>query len=422
MLLRAADFRAHLLPIALGQAAGLLCGLAGVRLSSHWVAPADYGQYGLFITLAPLGAWVTHAGLVKGVTRHWATTPDRGAFARATLASAARKLPWLLLGCLATAWIFARDTWGITFLWLFLASAGLAALALGQAALQAARRNWADCGVAATGSLLRTFVPLGIYVGTGLGAGALEAGFAVFALGAAALGAWAWRDVWRATPAARGMELPAVYDGSLFVALALLGWAMQGLVRWLVALFHGVTEAGYLTLAGSLSLAVVVIGHAFVVQFFQPGLFTAPVETPEDRRRLAARVDRVAWGFAAAMGGGVLVLHAAAPGLLGWLIADRFAPATVWIAPAGCWLIALLLGSHYHTLLLAGGREAACARHDALVAGLLAGCAIASAATSVEAMRWALLMTPLVPLTAGRAIARAALFKAAAGDARAPAR
>jgi len=421
MLLRAADFRAHLLPITLGQAAGLLCGLAGVKLSSHWVAPADYGQYGLFITLAPLGAWVTHAGLVKGVTRHWATAPDRAGFARATLASAGRKLVWLLAACVAAAWIFARATWALTALWLFLAASGLVALALGQAALQAARRNWADCGVAASGSLLRTFVPLGLYVGTGLGAGALEAGFAVFALGAAALAAWAWRDVWAASPT-RGADVPAVYDGPLFVTLALLAWAMQGLVRWLVAYFHGVTEAGYLTLAGSLALAVVALGHAFVGQFFQPGFFTAATATREDRQRLAARVDRVAWGFAATVGVGVGLLHAIAPNLLGWLIAERFAPAIAWIAPAGGWLIALLLGSHYHTLLLAGGREAACARHDGLVAALLAGSAIAAAAVSVETLRWALLLAPVIPLAVGRAIARAALFTTVAGDGPAPAR
>ena len=64
--------RLRLIPIFLAQAFGIGCGVAGVKFSSTLVPPDVLGAYGLFLTFAPIGAWVVHAGLVKYVARPWA--------------------------------------------------------------------------------------------------------------------------------------------------------------------------------------------------------------------------------------------------------------------------------------------------------------------------------------------------------------
>ena len=64
----------RLIPILLAQAFGIGCGVAGVKLNSTLVPPEALGVYGVFLTFAPVGAWVVHAGLVKFVVRHYRTT------------------------------------------------------------------------------------------------------------------------------------------------------------------------------------------------------------------------------------------------------------------------------------------------------------------------------------------------------------
>ena len=97
MKLPTAHFRDRLLPITLSQAVGFLCGLAGVKIATRLVSPADYGAYGVFLTFTPLGIWVVHAGLIKFTARHWAASPNRGALLREVLRASGRKLPWLAI-------------------------------------------------------------------------------------------------------------------------------------------------------------------------------------------------------------------------------------------------------------------------------------------------------------------------------------
>ena len=74
-----APSRLRLIPIALAQAFGVGCGVAGVKVNSSLVPPEVLGVYGVFLTLAPIGMWVVHAGLLKFTVRHWASATSRPA-------------------------------------------------------------------------------------------------------------------------------------------------------------------------------------------------------------------------------------------------------------------------------------------------------------------------------------------------------
>src|SRR5688572_22280570 len=100
--------RLRIVPILLAQGFGVLCGVAGVKLNSHLIPPEVLGVYGVFLTLAPIGMWVVHAGLVKFVTRQWAASGARSALAHDLITLWARRLPWLALAAIAGGILTAR--------------------------------------------------------------------------------------------------------------------------------------------------------------------------------------------------------------------------------------------------------------------------------------------------------------------------
>ncbi|MDR2675671.1 MAG: hypothetical protein LBC18_12655 [Opitutaceae bacterium] len=427
-----ASLRQRLLPIALGQAAGLACGVAGVRIATRLVAPGDYGAYGVFVSCAPLGMWVVHAGLVKFVVRHWAGSPDRAGLWRETIAAAWKKLPWLALAAGCAAAFVPGGPWRGTAGLLFLAAAALVPAALGQGALQAQRSHWADLGVAVTGSVTRSFGPPLCYVAAGGSLAALQAGFAAHALVFAGAAWWAASRAGRraaragaapaATPAPApaaaacverppGRQLTPVFAGPLFVVLALASWAATAANRWIMAGFFGAERAGFFTLAGNVSLIVTSMLGVVFVQYFQPSFFAAPAVTAAGRRALAGRVDRVAAGYLACALAGLGALHAAAPFLTGPLIAETYRGALGMIVPAGCFMAALLTAQFFHILLLAGRCERACGAVDLTGAAVLVGGGIAAAALGGETwfLRW-LLVTPAIPWLLNRPMARKRLL------------
>ncbi|MFI5336578.1 MAG: hypothetical protein ACHQ5A_07325, partial [Opitutales bacterium] len=154
----------RLLPIVLIQAAGLVCGLIGVHLTSRLVAPADYGMYGVFVSLTPLGYGVIYAGLIKYLGRHWQTAPDRPGLLRAALRLTGKKLPWLVLACtLVTVAAAPKHLLGFGAV-LLVGAVLLTLTTLAQTALQAAREHWRDLGVSAVIAIVRAFAPPLLYV------------------------------------------------------------------------------------------------------------------------------------------------------------------------------------------------------------------------------------------------------------------
>lgn len=449
--------RLRLIPILLAQAFGIGCGVAGVKLNSTLVPPEVLGAYGLFLTFAPIGAWVVHAGLVKYVARHWGGAKSRAALLRGIATAWARRLPWLALAAAAGALVLPQTSAGgsaILALALFAAASLLAAAALAQTALQAEGAHWRDCAVSLCLSLSRTFLPLLLYAVSGGVLATLWLGFGAHALLTAIAGAWVLRAYW-ALPAlpmtARQTEaqmhgsrnreilaganvhpsqnltisatLSGAYGGAMFTALAATTWVLAGLNRWVVAAFFGAAESGYFTLAGAAATAVVAGLGAVFVQYFQPGIFALgdnPAET--GRPIVARRVDQVALAFAGAGLAAVGALTLVSPWLVGPLIGEKYRAALPWIFPSGCFVVATITTVFYQSLLLAGRRERACAPVELTTAAvLILGC-VATAALGAEWFaRW-LVATPLVPWLLTRPLARRFFFRPDGAAASAPAR
>jgi O-antigen/teichoic acid export membrane protein len=415
MSVEPANSRARLVPIVLAQSIGLLCGIIGVKITTRLVVPADYGMYGVFLTFTPLGMWVVHAGLVKFVYRYWAEAPDRLGFWRTVRHATIRKLPWLALACAGAAVAIAQSKAVGVFAILFVAATALSFGALGQAALQASREHWRDVVVAGTGSLTRTFAPIILYVLTGGAVAALFAGFAFHALTLATAARLSVRLQWR-KPVVEAQPRPAihaVYEGPLFIVLALAGWTLTGLNRWLVAAFFGAAAAGQFTLASNLAAIAPSVLITVFVQYFQPSLFAAECASPAARQRLARRVDRLAAGYWLCVLGAVAAVHLVSPMLVGILISPGYQPALRLILPAGGFAIALTTASIFDVMLLAGKCEKACGPVDLSSAALLvASGLLAASCGSVWFERW-LLVTPALPWLVNRPLARHFLFKAA---------
>jgi hypothetical protein len=416
--------RNRLLPIVLAQGVGIACGIAGVKVVSHFVPPGPLGAYGLFLTFASLGVSVVHAGLIKFVGRHWAAASRarlRGEVREAWL----RKLPWLALASAAGAGalgMLADENPVAVFPPLFAAAALLSLTALAQSALQAGRAHWRDFTVAGTGSILRTFAPPMAFAL--LGSTGLAWGFCLYAAVTAAVSVWGTRPSSpEPAPAGAGRQLTPIYDGPLFTVLALAGWALVGVNRWIVAWRFGATTAGYFTLAGGAALILPAVLGTVFLQYFQPGFFADGDDpAPEARARLARRVDAVAAAYTAAALLALALLVAVSPLLVGPLISENYRAALGWLLPAGCFGLATGTGLFYHSLLLAGRRERACAPADLTAAVVLVAGGVVAAGLGENVFRGWLIATPVVPWLVNRPLARRYYFKPAANPAPAPAR
>lgn len=405
------DFRLRLLPILCAQGLGLACGVIGVRLVSQYVAPADYGAYAVFMTLATVGGGVIYAGPLKFLARHWLAATNRPALLREIAGAILRKAPRLAVAAAAATLLVAPDRpveYGIL---LAAAAFALTLALLGQAALQAAREHWRDLGVAAGMSVGRSFAPPLLYVATGAGLYALMGGFLLHAIGGALLGAIALRRWWpRADSLATQPTLTAVYDSPQFAVLAMAGWLLAGLNRWIMAWFFGVEPAGYFTLAANLGAILPSVAGMVLLQYEQPLWFATPADSETERRALLSRVDRIAAGYTLAAFSLAAVVHTAMPWLTGTLVHARYATATGFVFMAGCFAAAVIVALYYHTLLLAARCERSCAVTDLSGAAVLIAGGLLSAATGLAWFKAWLVVSPSVPWLVNRTLARHALL------------
>lgn len=407
----------RLLPILAAQAVGLACGIIGLRLNSHLLPPAMLGVYGVFLTFAPIGAWVVHAGIAKYLVRYWASTPDRPGMMRLVSKIWARRLPWLIAGAGAGAALLQPllpGQFATVAGALFLATASLALLSLVHSALQAERAHWRDFWVSGFGSVTRTLVPPLWFAVSGGVAATLWWGFGLHALATAVLGLGLMRHYLRCGQSGSSAPpVPPVYQGSLFIVLALSTWALTGVNRWIVAGFFGEEEAGFFTLASSMAVvAVTMISNAWV-QYFRPGLFAMGDTAGGDGERLSRHTDRSALAYTLVAAGALVVIIQIAPALLGWLIDPRYTAAFRWLLPAGCFAIALNTMHFFHLLLLAAKRERETAPPELVSSAVLIGGGLVAASVSIDALQLWLTASPIVVWTLTRWLARRALARAA---------
>lgn len=404
------DLRQRLLPIFFAQAVGLACGLIGVRLTSHLVDPADYGVYGVFVSLASIGVGVVYAGLVKFVSRYWQGASDRAGLLHEMALGTLRKAPWLLAVCLGATLLAARGHLVVFGTMLFASAFLLALTQLAQSALQAAREHWRDLGVSAGLSITRSFLPPLLYGLTGAGVAALLGGFVLHGLTGLILGSLALRRWWRAPEKSGSPILTAIYDGPQFVILAAVGWTLLGMNRWLVAWRFGSETAGYFTLASNIGILLPTILGTMMLQYFQPQWFAVVVDHPETPRKLLQQVDRVALIYMLAALGVVIGLHFSMPFLIGPLVSARYLPAAAFVLGIGCWGVSLSLGIFYHAILLAARREQACSVVDLSGAVCLILGSTISVGIGMACFKGWLAVSPLVPWLVNRTLARRALL------------
>lgn len=402
------DFVQRLTPVVLAQVAGLACGIIGIKLTSRFVPPDALGQYGVFMSFTTIGMWVVHAGLIKYVSRHWAAESDKPALFRQMLRLWRAKLPWLVGAAVAaTIAILSLTTQVsvIVFIPLLVCAAALSLAAMGTTALQVNREHWRDCAISASGSVTRTFLPLGCFLL--IGAQGLYAGLTLHTLVGLGLVAWVFRAHWRVRPSPKPLDVAPVYLGPAFTLIALSDWALSGVNRWIVAGNFGSVEAGFFTLAGNIAVILPIFAGTVLKQLFQPSLFAlGDRHNPGALQQLLARVDQVAAIFAALAVVGVLVLHLIMPWLVGPLVDQRYGAALPWIVPAGFFSVAIITGQFYHLLLLAAKRESHCAVVDLTGAGVLIGGGAITALWHQDAFRWWLLVTPVLPWLINRPLAR----------------
>jgi hypothetical protein len=107
----------------------------------------------------------------------------------------------------------------------------------------------------------------------------------------------------------------------------------------------------------------------------------------------------------------LLALKFVAPFLIGPLISENYRPALALLLPAGCFTLAVNTGLFYHSMLLAGKREASCGRVDLTAAAVLV---LVSLATATRGESWFtgwLLISPVVPWLINRPLARWHFFR-----------
>jgi hypothetical protein len=186
--------------------------------------------------------------------------------------------------------LMMRQNGWFSFGLLLVTAALFSATAIAQAALQSAQENWRDFAVTSTSSITRTLLPPIIYVAAGGTASALYAGLGLHALLVATLAALMLRPYWSNSRPTQPPQLTPIYNGPLFAGLAIVGWIMAGLNRWIAAAFFGTATAGYFVLAGNIALIAAGLLGSIFTQYFQPALFAAPQHTTVERRALAPRL------------------------------------------------------------------------------------------------------------------------------------
>jgi len=349
-----------------------------------------------------------HAGVIRFVSRGWAGTSDRAAMLRAASFSWAKKLPWLVLmaiPCALAAGQFKFAAVALIFPSLVVAASLLSASALGQTALQAARQNWHDFAVACSGSLTRTFLPPLLFVALGSASG-LYVGFCFHAVCVAGV---AFGILRKQNPPSTGgaANIESVYDGPLFVSLALANWTLTGVNRWIVAWAYGETTAGLFTLASNIALIVPAVSGAIFLQYFQPTLFAmVDAAGKGPLKQLARRVDQVVIGLCIVGLIGLGIVRIITPRLVGSLIARPYAEALDWILPAGCFGLTVTAAQFYHVFMIAIRKEKACASVDLSTAGVLTLGCIVSAWFGTHIFAIWLTLTPLVLFIITRPLAR----------------
>ncbi len=350
------------IPIVANQALVFLLGLVNLKLITALIPPEVNGRYSLFQSLAQLGIWITHSGLINHATRFWQRERGSGRVYLSFLARAGGRCALPLAGLLAAVCgyqSFQTGEWHWWLLWLplLIGAAGLAFGTVGSQVLMAAQRHWAVLGWSGASGVARTVMPILCVLWWGVSFSALAWGFAahvlVFAMG------WWWlahslaRTGTDAAAGGRDWTAELRQYGRPFALLGLGSWFLQFGDRWIVEHFFDAAQVGYLDAALKLGGIAPTLAAGALMQWIFPKVFQRADHSHgnlawQDVRR---DCDRVTGVFVLVAVAGVTLTHGLAPWLVGTLVSDQYTPALSMVFASGFILINASINQFYYLVL-----------------------------------------------------------------------
>lgn len=355
------EIRSAWLPLILGKAFALSCGLLAIPLSTRLIEPETYAFYALFLTLINIGSAIPFAGWIRFVSQTWPTAADRPALAALVLTGISRNAFWFLsiplASGIALTWLHPHDFWALTLLSLVIANSAMVVGALGTAALQAQKSYWNEFRVTLGSAAARSFLPLMLAAWLGATPAVLAAGIAAHTT------IWVlllptWRREWHSgthTPAAP--TAPPRRELAIYAFNGLLLWALFAIGRWIVGAFFPQEIAGYFNLAATLAFVLPSALSTTADAIFSPLVYAAAAEARSDAdwKKIAHNTDARACLYLGLSIAGAIAVQLIAPFLVGNLIASKYASATHWLLACGFFWATLGTHQYYALLLQAAG-------------------------------------------------------------------
>ncbi|MBI4660982.1 MAG: oligosaccharide flippase family protein [Verrucomicrobia bacterium] len=442
-------------PIVCNQAITVLLGVLGVKLFSAFVPKATYGHYALFLTLTQVGVMVTHSGIVNHAMRYWQRERSQAAaytrfLWKASWRGLADLAPLLILIALAVALNEREFAWLWIVPWLVLGNIAMAITATATGALNADRKLWGVFVVSVVSNAARILIPIGLALSAGMTFFMLGTGFALHGVlvlgGLAVMFRWALAGqasslrVDRASsprPASGRMppepagRKPAPHSqtgsqgrweqelreyGRPFVWLGIGAWFLQCADRWVVKIFFGEEEAGLFAFASNIGAIVPTFVVGGVMQKIFPQVFRQAdhAQTRREWEQIAGRCDQATGLFLLLTILGLVMLQALGPYLLGWLIAEQYAPALDVLLPAGFAMVTSQINQFYYLLLQGQHNSAGMVKVMLVVSGLKTLGSVASAAISWPAFLLWLMISTVLGGWIGRTMIRSMALRAGA--------
>jgi hypothetical protein len=387
-----------LVPLAAVQAAGIVCGIIGVRWSSSVIPPDVLGFYGLLLSTTQLALGVTHQGFVRHVQRFWTPSLPLRAYVAQVAGGFAVPTAWMaaaLALVLGGLYAIASVPVGLgTLAWAIGVNMMIVVAVCAQTGLQAENRYWAAFAISAVGSATRSFVPPLLAMLLGATLFWLEAGFFFHVSAQVVLAALLLRNAWRrpgTLPEDNGESLARTVRA--LAGAGLCGWLAAAAPRWIAATVLTPEATGYFVLAGNLTLVVPASFGAIALNRSFPGLFGAAREGA-DPRALLRMTDRTVAAVLVGSQLSLLVLAWLSPVLVGTVVSTRYASSMDWLLATGGAALAATTTQFYHNVLLAKQREPDCVKLSIASAAFRLVAMAAAATWGIGAFRVVLIALP----------------------------
>ena len=418
----------RLVPVALSQLVGVLMGMVGIKLVTHWIPVPVYGVYTLFVTLTQLGSLLTHSGLTNHASRYWHRERGQGGTFVRFLWTMSWRQVWPLgcgLAVLTLAFLVYRKEpiWGLVWPLLLVGNVAVAFGNVANNVLNAQEKHWWVL-LLNTLNALRSLFPVLVAGAVGASFWMLSLGFTIHSLAVLTAIALIFRWAWDAPPVAverQGRWAQELRNyGRPFVLMGVGGWLLQNADRWVVACFFGEARAGLFGTASQIGAIVPNLAAAGLMQLFFPRIFRQAdaATTMCDWKTLARFCDQLTLLLLGLSLGGLGVLSWMGPHLVGWLIGLKYQAAMAILLPAGLAMLTVQANQFQYLLLQGQHNSADMVKAMIVVALVKTGGSVLAAAIDWSLFLYWLTGSSLVCAVLGRyLIQREALRSGPGGEA-----